>query len=152
VNPGKPPLIEAPREVLGLEPLVGRGAVAADLDRDGDEDLVVTQNGGRALILRNETTGRGHSLVVRLAPTASNPQGFGATVLLRLADRTILRWLKSSTSYLSQGPPEVHFGLGAAVAAGSLEVVWPSQKSDVVPGPLEAGRAHVVAEGSSDRQ
>ena len=38
VNPGKPPLVEAPSSVLGLEPLVGRGAVAADLDGDGDED------------------------------------------------------------------------------------------------------------------
>jgi len=149
VNPGKPPLVEAPREVLDLEPLVGRGAIAADLDRDGDEDLVVTQNGGRALILRNDTTGRGHSLVVRLQPTTTNPQGFGATVLLRVADRAFLRWLKSSTSYLSQGPPEVHFGLGRAAAADSVEVVWPNQKTDVVRGPLEAGRAHVVVEGSS---
>ncbi len=148
VNPGKPPLLEAPPAVLGLEPLVGRGAVAADLDGDGDEDLVVTQNGGRALVLRNETTGRGNSLVVRLRGTSANTQGFGATLSLRVGDRSIVRWLKSSTSYLSQGPPEVHFGLGAAKAADSLVVRWPWGDEDYAA-PLAAGRAHVVTEGSN---
>ncbi len=148
VNPGKPPLLEAAPAVLGLEPLVGRGAVAADLDDDGDEDLVVTQNGGRALVLRNETTGRGNSLVVRLRGTSANTQGFGATLSLRVGDRTIVRWLKSSTSYLSQGPPEVHFGLGAAKAADGLVVRWPWGVEDYALS-LAAGRAHVVTEGSN---
>jgi hypothetical protein len=147
VNTGKPPLVEAPPTVLGLEPLVGRGAVAADLDGDGDEDLVVTQNDGRALVLRNDTTGQGNSLVVRLRGTSRNPQGFGARLELRIGDRWIVRWLKSSTSYLSQGPPEVHFGLGAAAAADAVVVKWPWGGEDVV-GPVEAGRAHLVVEGS----
>jgi hypothetical protein len=151
VNPGKPPLIEAPASVLGLEPLVGRGAVAADLDGDGDEDLVVTQNGGPALVLRNETTGRNNSLVVRLRGTSSNAQGFGATLRLRIGGRLVVRWLKSSASYLSQGPPQVHFGLGEARAADRLVAVWPWGGEDAA-GPLEAGRTHVVVEGSGPRE
>ena len=134
--------------MLGLEPLVGRGAIAADLDRDGDEDLVITQNGGRALVLRNETAGEGGSLVVRLRGTRSNPQGFGARLELEVGGRKLVRWTKSSTSYLSQGPPEIHFGLGAATRADALVVRWPSGQIDRV-GPLAAGQVHTVTEGSS---
>lgn len=147
VNAGKPPLSEAPASVLGIEPLVGRGAVAADLDGDGDEDLVVTQNGDRALVLRNETTGGGRSLAVRLRGAKSNPAGFGARLELSVGGRRLVRWLKSSTSYLSQAPPEVHFGLATAAAAEGLVVRWPWGTEDAV-GPLEAGRVHLVVEGS----
>ena len=151
VNPGKPPLVEAPAAVLGLEPLVGRGAVAADLDRDGDEDLVVTQNGGPALVLRNETKGRGKSLTVRLRATKSDPQAFGARLEITIGDRGIYRWLKSSTSYLSQGPPEIHIGLGALDRVDGLTVQWPWGGRDVA-GPLETGRIHLVVEGSNPEQ
>jgi hypothetical protein len=148
VNPGRPPLREAPATVLGLEPLVGRGAIAADLDRDGDEDLVITQNGGRALVLRNETAARGRSLVVRLRGARSNPQGFGARLELEVDGRKLARWAKSSTSYLSQGPSEIHFGLGAATLVDALVVRWPWGQIDRV-GPLAAGQVHTVTEGSS---
>ncbi len=147
VNPGRPPLAEAPAAVLGLDPLVGRGAIAADLDRDGDEDLVITQNGGPALILRNETAGEGGSLAVRLRGTRSNPQGFGARLEVEVGGRKLVRWYKSSTSYLSQGPPEVHVGLGTATRADTLVVHWPSGQIDRV-GPLAAGQLHTVTEGS----
>ena len=78
---------------------------------------MIAQNGDRALVLRNETPDRGGALVVRLRGTTSNPQGFGARVELHAADRVMARWMKSSTSYLSQGPPEIHFGLGDATSA-----------------------------------
>jgi enediyne biosynthesis protein E4 len=145
VNPGTPPLAER-SELLGLELLVGRGAVAADLDADSDEDLVVTQNGGPALVLRNETAAGGGSLAVRLRGARSNPQGFGARLELTVGQRTLVRWSKSSTSYLSQGPPEIHFGLGVAERAAGLVVHWPSGQIDR-HGPLAAGRIHTLTEG-----
>jgi hypothetical protein len=147
VNPGRPPFEER-SEALGLEPLVGRGAIAADLDGDGDQDLVVTQNGGRALVLRNETAGGGRSLVVRLRGARGNPQAFGARLELAVGDRRLARWLKSSTSYLSQGPPEVHFGLGGAERADGLVVHWPSGQVDRHPA-LAGGQVHTLREAST---
>ena len=65
-SPGKPRFADLSR-ALGLpDPLVGRGLAAGDLDRDGGLDLVLTQNGDRALILRNRWGSRGRSLIVRL--------------------------------------------------------------------------------------
>ncbi len=133
-------------EALGLAgPLVGRGAAAADLDGDGDADLVVAQNDGPALALINETGSENGSATVRLAGGAGNPQGFGARLELTAGGRRQTRELASASSYLSQGPPEVRFGLGAAAAIDTLAVRWPSGRSARYAS-LPAGRVYTVFE------
>ena len=134
---------------LGLdEPLVGRGAVAADLDRDGDEDLVVTQNGGRLLVLRNVVGTRHRSLGVRLVGKESNPQGFGAMIEVSIGDRRLVRLMKSVSGYLSQGPPEILFGLGTAESVDALVVRWPSGRVDRHE-KLTAGFFYTLEEGAA---
>ena len=136
---------------LGLAAgLVGRGAVGADLDRDGDVDLVLTQNGGRAIVLRNESGNPNASLSVRLEGRESNRSGFGARLVLEVEGHHSVRWLKSSTSYLSQGPPQAHFGLASAKEATMLGVYWPSGRVDR-HGPLAVGYAYTLVEGESER-
>lgn len=128
---------------LGDEPLVGRGLVAADLDRDGDLDLVATQNGGPAKVWENrgKPGGSAHaSITVRLESRASAPHGLGARVELRTerADgsgkpsTTIVqaREMLAASSYLSQGPPEIVFARPAGES--TLVVHWPSGRVDRV--------------------
>jgi hypothetical protein len=115
---------------LGLtDKLVGRGAAAADLDRDGDLDLVIAQNDSRALVLLNQSGKEARSVAFRLRGERGNPQGFGARLELRAGAHAQVREARSSSGYLSQGPPVVHFGLGTAQQVDELRVRWPSGQS-----------------------
>ena len=61
---------------------VGRGLAAGDIDNDGDLDLLVTNNGQAAELLRNRGGNRGGALLVRLVGTQSNRDGVGARLRL----------------------------------------------------------------------
>lgn len=114
-------------EVLNVdEVLVGRGAVGADLDRDGDLDIVMMQNDGRTLVLENRTENQGESLSVRLHGAKSNLEGFGSRLELITGDQRRLRLAHSAISYASQAPAEIHFGTGSATQVDSLELTWPT--------------------------
>jgi hypothetical protein len=135
------------KSALGLPgPLVGRGAVAGDLDRDGDLDLVLTQNGGPALLLENRVGKPGKSLGIRLRGGQSNPQGFGAILELMTGQRRQIRTMLSASGYLSQGPAEVYFGIPAKVEKLVLRVTWPAGGGQLVE-DLQPGFLHTIREG-----
>ncbi len=113
------------------EPLVGRGLAAADVDLDGDLDLVITQSGGPARLYANQANPRSW-LRVRLVGTASNRSGYGATVRVVAGERSWSRTLTSGRSYLSASEPVLTFGLDGAEAVDRVEVAWPSGAEQVV--------------------
>ena len=65
-------------------------------------------------------------MLVRLVGRASNRDGIGARVTVVTGDVRQVLLKKSSTGYLSQNDPRIHFGLGAAEVVDRIEVVWPS--------------------------
>ncbi len=110
-----------------VAPRVGRGLVEADIDRDGDPDLVLSQNGGAAALLRNEAAGGPASwLRLQLVGRTGNRDGYGASVEAALAGRRLTRTLVSGRSYLSASEAAVGFGLGTGERIEALEVLWPS--------------------------
>jgi len=109
-------------------PMVGRAMAYGDFDGDGDLDLIVTQNGRAAVLLRNDQD-RGHNwLRVRLIGTQSNRDAIGAVVTLTADGVTQRRMVSPTRSYLSQVELPVTFGLGNLTAAevDGLEIRWPS--------------------------
>ena len=112
------------------EARVGRGLAVADYDDDGDMDAFVVVHGGRARLLRNEGGNRNNWLKVRLRGGESNPDGLGARLRAVVDGQTSLREPGSSSSYCSQhAAGEELFGLGQADLVDTLEVVWPSGRS-----------------------
>lgn len=113
------------------ERLVGRGAALADYDRDGDEDVAVTENGGRVRLWRNESR-RGHWLQVELRGRQPNPAALGARVILEAEGGRQFRDVLSGRSYLSDSDRVLTFGLGAGGGPVRLQVRWPGGRQQTV--------------------
>jgi hypothetical protein len=111
--------------------MVSRGLAAADIDNDGDLDLLITNNGAAPNLLLNEG-GRRNAIEVRLAGTKSNASGIGARLVLTTGKQQQFREVQSGSSYLGQNDLSAHFGLDAAERVDRLEVRWPSGGVEVV--------------------
>jgi tetratricopeptide (TPR) repeat protein len=111
--------------------LVGRGTAYADYDGDGDLDIVVQENQGPALLLRNDLSPRPHFLRVRLTGTQSNRDGIGADVRVHTDLGVQRQMLRTGVSYLSQSEFPLLFGLGSVKEVPRVEIRWPSGRMDV---------------------
>jgi hypothetical protein len=132
-------------------PMVSRGAAYADFDRDGDPDLVVTANGGAAVLFRNDGGNRNGWLRLKLVGTKSNKDGIGARVTVtRPGGGKSWAVVKTGSSYCSQSELPLTFGLGQAKGAEAVEIDWPSGHVDRL-GPQAAGRFVTVTEGGAVR-
>jgi len=128
-------------------PLVARGAVAADLDGDGDLDIVVAQNGGPARLFINRLDEPRKSVRVRLAGTGkSNRDAVGARVTARIGRQTLSQEVPGGNSYLSAPEKTLTFGLGAASQIDALEIRWPDGAHETLSN-LPGGRAFLIQEG-----
>jgi hypothetical protein len=126
---------------------VSRGLAAADYDNDGDLDLLVTNNGDRIDLLRNDGGHARHALHVQLVARTSAPNGIGARVVATVGSRTVVRDVKAGSSYLSQNDTRVHIGLDRADTVERLEVHWPGGTTDVLRS-VAANQIVTIREGS----
>lgn len=117
-------------------PMVGRGAAAADIDGDGDQDLIITAVDDSPRLLRNDQQSGNHWTRVKLVGRKVNRDGIGARVLVTLPDGTIhTQQVMPTRSYLSQCELPITFGLGTGSAISDLTVIWADGSKQVVASP-----------------
>ncbi len=127
------------------KPRVARGAAYADIDNDGYLDVLLTTNGGPAVLLRNEG-GPNHSLRIKLQGTKSNRDGVGAVVAIKSSGERQRMTIRGGGSYLSSSEQILTFGLGQRTKAEDVEIWWPSGQVDRLSG-VAAGQTITVREG-----
>jgi hypothetical protein len=135
--------LESPSEFFALTdeltgedfaaPMVGRGACYADIDGDGDLDVLLTANGGAPRLLRNDQKLGHHWLRLKLVGKQGNRDAIGAVVELQAGGVVQRRLVMPTRSYLSQVELPVTFGLGKLDAVERVTIHWPDGTSQEVP-------------------
>jgi len=116
------------------EPLVGRGIAYADIDGDGDLDVLITQNGRRPALLRNDQETGNHWLRLALKGRAPNTDAIGARLELTVGGVTRYREVMPTRGYMSQVELPVTLGLGTADRVERLRILWPDgSEQELVP-------------------
>jgi len=103
------------------------GAAYADLDNDGNLDLVINQIGKPAVILKNSAPKK-NELTITFKGEGMNRFGVGCKVYLFTKGRMQYQELMLTRGFQSSCEPRLHFGLDSLKTADSLLIVWPSQQ------------------------
>ncbi|HEX4565023.1 MAG TPA: CRTAC1 family protein, partial [Vicinamibacterales bacterium] len=113
-------------------PIVARGAAYADIDRDGDLDVLITTNDGPAYLFRNDGGNKNNFIAIRTRGVKSNRDGIGAVVRVQSASRKQWNTVRSGSSYCSASDLALTFGLAKDTVVTAIDVEWPSGVKDHV--------------------
>jgi hypothetical protein len=126
--------------------IVARGAAYGDFDRDGDLDVLLTENHGLARLYRNDGGNRNNFICIRTRGVKSNRDGIGAVVRIESAGGKQWSMVRSGSSYASQSDLALTFGLGNDTSVSAIEIDWPSGQKDRIAN-VPANQFLVVEEG-----
>jgi enediyne biosynthesis protein E4 len=132
-----------------VTPHSSRGAAFGDFDNDGDVDTLVFNMNEPPSLLRNDYVGPNRWLELKLEGTSSNRAALGAIVRVTVSGRTEAQAVLSQASYYSHNDLRLHFGLGAAAAAETIEVRWPNGRVETLK-DVRGGRVVTIKEGAAD--
>ena len=112
--------------VVGLDDLgQGRGVACFDIERDGDLDIIISNNSEEHLVLyRNDSENDNHYLSIRLVGPGATSHGTGSHIAITtLSGGRQVREMGGKNNYVSHNPYEVHFGLADQTQV-DVTVTW----------------------------
>jgi enediyne biosynthesis protein E4 len=123
-----------------------RGAAFGDIANNGNIDIVVLNVGEPPSLLVNTNKVENHRVLFHLTGTKSNRAAIGARITIHAGGMTQFDEVRGGGSYLSQNDLRLHFGLGSATKIDSVEVRWPSGKTEILK-DVSADKIYSIVEG-----
>lgn len=149
---GECEFVRVPAEKCGPDlpqPMVGRGSAFADLDGDGDLDVLITGNGQAPRLLRNDQQLAHHWLRFHLRGNPSNRDAIGARLDVHVGDQVLPRWVMPTRGYLSQSELPVTVGLATASRVAQVVIRWPDGEQQVIESPA-MDQLHVIEQNEAE--
>lgn len=137
--------------VSGIDSITdGRGAIFADFDNDGDEDVFLTTiQGPGHLLFRNNVGQDNHWLRIILeGGKETGRDAYGSVVRVKTSAGTLTKVKAGGSGFLSQSDPRLLFGLGQNAAAQSIEVTWPNGRVEAFTADARAGSTLLLHYGT----
>lgn len=120
--------------------------VYADLDNDGDLDIVLPTIDGPVFVYENRAA-RGNAIQFELSDRVGNRDGIGSQIIIHYGDGATLhqlRELKASGGFVSFDPASAHFGLARHANVARVEILWSTGERTELNGPFEHGHRYRV--------
>jgi hypothetical protein len=144
----KTPCANRTGKVRIMSTLGSRSSALFDLDNDGDLDIVTSDFNSEPQVLISNLSEKKpvKYLKVKLRGTGSNRDALGARVRVKSGNQTWTQWNDGNSGYLSHSVMPLYFGLGDATKIDSVEVTWPSGKTQTLRGPKVGTQIEIVEE------
>jgi enediyne biosynthesis protein E4 len=152
VDKPKTPCAGKTGKVKIMSTLGSRSSAILDLEGDGDLDIVTNDLNSEPQVLISNLSEKKKDLrwlKVKLRGTESNRDAIGARVRVKAGGQTWTQWNDGKSGYLSQSLMPLYFGLGDAAKVDSVEVLWPSGKTQTVQNPKVGSQIEVVEKAAA---
>jgi hypothetical protein len=128
--------------------MAGRGSAVADIDNDGDLDLFIVDLSGPSRLFENVLGSRASWIRIEPRGGEDGRTVLGTKVKVTAAGRSQTKWFFVSSSYASGSLTDLHFGLGDAAKADSVDVTWPGGETQTFK-DVAARRIYRIARGKT---